>query len=81
MSRLTVSASSAGSMTVTGAVSAIRATAMESRPRSSPRICTEQESASIPIGVVVHPSEHLLEFGERGVDGELRFTVTGYRAE
>jgi len=30
---------------------------------------------------VVDPSEHTLELGERGLDGELRVVVTGCRAE
>ena len=30
---------------------------------------------------VVHPSEHVLDFGELGVDGDSRFVVSGCRAE
>ena len=32
-------------------------------------------------GCVVHPSEHVVDFGERGVDGQRCFVVTEHRAE
>lgn len=76
-----MSASSAGSMTVTGAVSAMRATVMASRPRSSPRISTTLKFGPNSIGVwSIHRSTPI-EFGERGFDDEFRIEVTGRRAE